>query len=129
MKTNQKKSGRGGARPGSGRHPNPDKAGWVKITCLLKRETVETLHREGGNYFGQYLQHHLERYPLPTKEEYEALRARVPFVRPFGRRKVPVIMSAGGISKFEIKVPKLKLNGPQEFEAALSAALKSGTHA
>jgi hypothetical protein len=123
MKTNQK-SGRGGARPGSGRHPNPDKAGWVKITCLLKRETVATLHREGGDYFGRYLQHHLERYPLPTKEEYVAMLARAPFIKRVGRRKVPVIMSAGGISKFETRVPKLRLDGPQEFEAALSAALK-----
>lgn len=126
----KKKSDRGGARLGSGRPPRPDKADWVKITCLLKRETVATLHREGGDYFGKYLQLHLDRYPLPTKDEYQAMLWRTPILKQVGRRRVPVIISAGGISKFDFDREtakarrKARRNGPKEFEAALSAALK-----
>jgi hypothetical protein len=134
MKTKKKKlntgSGRGGPRPHSGRKPKLDKAQWGKITCILKNETIQTLHDEGGIYFGEYLQAHLDRYPLPTKAEYEAMTNRQPVIQQIRGRKVPVIISAGGLSKFIPKVRKPKgpfarAIDPQKFESALTAALKN----
>jgi hypothetical protein len=60
----------GGWRPGSGRPPKPDRDQWGKVTCKLKRDTIERLRNsatapgeEQTVYFGEYLQWHLEQYP------------------------------------------------------------------
>jgi hypothetical protein len=129
MKTKSKKKppasggGRGGARPNSGRRPKIDKELWGKITCILKKETIQRLHTEGGEYFGEYLQHHLERYPLPSRAEYRALVSRQPLVEQIGRRKVPVIISAGGINTPKVRKPRLA-GAPINIEAAVAAALE-----
>jgi hypothetical protein len=116
-------SGRGGARPNSGRHPKIDKELWGKITCILKKETIARLHTEGGEYFGEYLQHHLERYPLPSRAEYRALVSRQPLVEQIGRRKVPVIISAGGINPPKVRKPRFA-GALINIEAAVAAALQ-----
>jgi hypothetical protein len=129
MKTKSKKklpvsgSGRGGARPNSGRRPKINKELWGKITCILKKETIQRLHTEGGEYFGEYLQHHLERYPLPSRAEYRALLSRQPLIEQIGRRKVPVIISAGGINAPKVRKPRFA-GAPMNIEAAVAAALE-----
>jgi len=118
--------GRGGARPNSGRRPKENKELWGKITCILKKETIARLQTEGGIYFGEYLQHHLERYPLPSRAEYQAIVGRQPLIEQIGRRKMPVIISAGGTS-----TPKVPRGhrwppnvDPKKLEAAVAAALE-----
>jgi hypothetical protein len=122
-KTLRSRSARGGARPNSGRHPKIDKELWGKITCILKKETIKRLHTEGGEYFGEYLQHHLERYPLPSRAEYRALISRQPLIEQIGRRKVPVIISAGGINPPKMRKPRF-VGTPINIEAAVAAALE-----
>lgn len=59
------------ARPKAGRKPKPNKEDWGQITCVLRLETIRALREgAGSNRFGEFLQAHLDRYPLPTKEEY-----------------------------------------------------------
>jgi hypothetical protein len=79
----KKKSTRGGARPNSGR-PRKDPLVWGQITCVLRRDTIEKLKAGCGGaskHFGQFLQDHLDEYPLPSrdlylhKQEIKAIRA------------------------------------------------------
>jgi hypothetical protein len=90
----------------------------------LKKETIRRLHSEGGEYFGEYLQHHLERYPLPSRAEYRALVSRQPLIEQIGRRKVPIIISAGGINTPKVRKPRLAWAPPINIEAAVAAALE-----
>jgi hypothetical protein len=132
MKTKSKKklpvsgSGRGGARPNSGRRPKIDKELWGKITCILKKETIQRLHTEGGEYFGEYLQYHLERYPLPSRAEYQMLMIGRRSLR--GRRKMPIIISAGGTTTPKVskghRWPNNRPLDPKKLEAAVAAALE-----
>lgn len=71
----QKKNGsrKGGARPNSGRRPRDPKV-WGQITCILRRETIEQLRQGCGGaqkHFGPFLQDHLDRHPLPSREMYQ----------------------------------------------------------
>lgn len=84
-----RKSDHGGARRHSGRPPKIDKEKFGQITCVLRQDTIDRL-REGADSrrFGEFLQDHLDRYPLPTRENYLALLRRgVPIHRP--REKKP----------------------------------------
>jgi hypothetical protein len=68
----EQKSTRGGARPNSGR-PRKDPNIWGQITCVLRRDTIQKLKDGCGGaskHFGQFLQDHLDRYPLPSRETY-----------------------------------------------------------
>ena len=80
----KKKSTRGGARPNSGR-PRKDPTIWGQITCVLRRDTIQKLKDGCGGaskHFGQFLQDHLDEFPLPSrdlylhKQEIKAIRAR-----------------------------------------------------
>jgi hypothetical protein len=84
----------GGARPNAGRKPKDDADNYTQVTCVLRNDTLEKL-REGANskFFGAYLQCHLDRFPLPSHEEYLAIRDNVPLYKLIKRRKVPVIIS------------------------------------
>lgn len=53
--------GWGGARQRSGRK----KTGRVQVTCFLRRDTIAELRAAGGRRWSEYLQAHLDRYPLP----------------------------------------------------------------
>lgn len=125
---------RGGARPGSGRPTKEDKSNWGQITCVLRKDTIEKLRagaapKEGvpGKHFGDFLQFHLDRYPLPTREEYLAIRENKPLyveVQPFRakRRKVPLIISAGArVRASRIRRPQPRLS-KKEFTQAILAA-------
>jgi hypothetical protein len=79
-----KKNTRGGARPNSGR-PRKDPTIWGQITCVLRRDTIQKLKDGCGGaskHFGQFLQDHLDEFPLPSrdlylhKQEIKAIRAR-----------------------------------------------------
>jgi hypothetical protein len=61
----KRKDIRGGPRPNSARSPKPDPDLYSKVTVRLCRSTIEHLRRVGGDYFGEFLQSHLDRYPLP----------------------------------------------------------------
>jgi hypothetical protein len=68
---------RGGARPNSGRPPKVDKDKWVEANVRLRRDTVERLREGAGSpLFGKFLQEHLDRHPVPTREEYLRLQTR-----------------------------------------------------
>jgi hypothetical protein len=70
----KRKNGRGGSRLGAGRKGKPDKDAWGYVTCSLKKDTIKRL-REGADsiYIGEFLQKHLDRYPVPTRAEFLAL--------------------------------------------------------
>lgn len=97
----------GGARPGSGRPAKPDPENWVQVTCVLRKDTVQKLREGAGGkqkFFGGFLQFHLDRFPLPTHEEYEAMRQGKPYFRLIKRRKVPVVF-AGNIKAARLAKP------------------------
>jgi hypothetical protein len=91
------REGHGGARPHAGRPPKENKADFVTVCCVLRRDTVDQLRNHGRRrLFGPYLQWVLDRYPLPTEEEYQAARANKALVVQLpNRRRVPMIISAG----------------------------------
>ena len=65
----------GGARSGSGRPRKLDKDKWGQITCVLRHDTIARLKAGAeSRFFGDFLQHHLDRYPLPTRAQYLAIR-------------------------------------------------------
>ncbi len=69
------------ARPNAGRKPKPHKEDWGQITCVLRLDTIRALKEgAGSNRFGEFLQAHLDRYPLPTRLEYMAVREHPPRV-------------------------------------------------
>jgi hypothetical protein len=126
--TNSKKSPsgavfkHGGKRTGAGRKGKTatDRQEWGQITCTLRNETIQKLKEgaakrpgEESRFFGKFLQYHLDRHPLPTWDEYQAIRQQRPLIRKIGRRRVPVIISAG--SKDPIKsVDRRNLPVPEE---------------
>jgi hypothetical protein len=80
----QKSTRRGGARPNSGR-PRKDPNIWGQVTCVLRRDTIQKLKDGCGGaskHFGQFLQDHLDEFPLPSRELYlhkqeiKAIRAK-----------------------------------------------------
>lgn len=85
MQTKRKakaKGKRGGLRPNAGRPPKADKDQWVYANVKLRRDTIVRLREGAGSpLFGKFLQEHLDRHPVPTREEYLRLatrRMRVP---------------------------------------------------
>jgi hypothetical protein len=74
----EQKKRRGGARPNSGRPPkDPNWAdNWGQITCVLRKDTIEKLRQgaggknDGKRFYGKFLQHHLDKFPLPTRQAY-----------------------------------------------------------
>lgn len=142
MTKKKKKPSLGGHRDGSGRKPKENKDDYAQITVILRRETVEKLRAAGGGKFGQFLQFHLDRHPLPTLDEYRYLRElaqlqeqaaedqqqahRRSFVRPFTvrfkGRKIPAIATVPTPDKPRQK----RRQGPvdEAFHEALAKARK-----
>jgi hypothetical protein len=101
-KTNNKKSTHGGARANSGRRPKEHQEDLGKITCMLRRDTIEKLREgAGGRFFGEFLQRHLDRYPLPDRATYIALKNRRPIVIKMRGRNIPTIVSAGAANRIK----------------------------
>jgi hypothetical protein len=101
----------GGARPGSGRPAKPDPENWIQVTCVLRKDTVQKLREGAGGkqkFFGSFLQFHLDRFPLPTHEEYEAMRQNQPHFRLIKRRKIPVVFAGDLKAAREAKPTKVK---------------------
>lgn len=93
MPTNTKKR-RGGPRPNSGRPPKPNKEDYIQVTCVLRKDTVEKLKAGAGGkekFFGAFLQFHLDRFPVPSHEEYLAMKDGKPHFELIKRRRTPVI--------------------------------------
>jgi hypothetical protein len=73
---------------------------WGKVTCVLRLDTIAQLKAGVGSnaknpQFGQFLQRHLDRYPLPTYEQDQALLKKTPIIMTVKRRRTPVLVSAG----------------------------------
>lgn len=85
------KNTHGGFRPNSGRHQKPDKDDYVKITCMLRKDTVEQLRAgSGSRFFGEFLQHLLDQHPIPSRELYLKLgRRNVIIAGVVNRRRAP----------------------------------------
>jgi hypothetical protein len=49
-----------------------------------------------GRFFGAFLQYHLDRFPLPSNEEYAALKTGTRLFKLIKRKRIPVI-SAGRV--------------------------------
>jgi hypothetical protein len=84
-----------------GRPPKADKEQWIQVTCVLRKDTVESL-RAGADskHFGEFLQAHLNRYPPPSREQYLSLNQNVPYYTMVKRNKrVPTLMAAGSLSR------------------------------
>lgn len=98
---------KGGRRPNSGRPLKAQKEKWGQITCVLRLDTIDKL-RSGARSkrFGEYLQYHLDRYPLPSWNEYQALLKRQPLITEIRRRRVPVILTTGGPEPFLPSLPR-----------------------
>jgi len=120
----------GGERKNSGRPPKPNKEAWGQITCVLRKDTIEKLHAGagGGKFFGAFLQHHLDRYPLPSFEDYCAWLKRRPVVRIIQKRRVPVIISAGAKNRIK-RPPRPKTVEDIAFEQAYSEVAESENRA
>jgi len=72
MESKTKQHNRGGARANAGR-PKKDEAIWGKINCVLRKDTIQALRAGCGGkhkHFGEFLQDHLDEYPLPDRETY-----------------------------------------------------------
>lgn len=126
-KTNQSGHGLGGHRDGSGRKPKEDKDDYVQVTVVLRRDTVEKLRAGTGSkanrpQFGQFLQFHLDRHPLPTYEEYRYLRELKPFTVRFKGRKIPAIVTVPTPDKPGQKHPRRPVD--EAFAQALAKARK-----
>lgn len=94
-------SKRGGARIGSGRPRKVNPEDFVQITCVLRKDTVERLREGAGGkqkFFGHFLQFHLDRFPIPTHEEYLAMREGKQLMKLIKRRHVPVVFG-GNVEK------------------------------
>jgi hypothetical protein len=94
----KKASGRGGFRRNSGRPKKVNPDNYVQVTCVLRKDTVEQLRAGAGGkqkFFGAFLQFHLDRFPLPTHEEYVAMRDNLPMTKTLGpkRRNIPVVFA------------------------------------
>lgn len=95
------KKSRGGARPNSGRPRKVNPEDFIQVTCVLRRDTVEQLKAGAGGkqkFFGAFLQFHLDRYPIPSHEEYLAMRDGKPVFALVGRRRTAVL-HAGNLGK------------------------------
>jgi hypothetical protein len=59
-----------------GRPIKPDKHLFAQVTCVLRRETINQLRAlsKSRRFFGEVLQDHLDRYPLPTRQEYRDMQ-------------------------------------------------------
>jgi hypothetical protein len=88
----------GGRRAGSGRLPRPD---WQQITLHLKKDTIQELRQGAAKvkgepgprpHIGAFLQQHLERHPLPTWDEFQALKDQKK-KRGWGGFRAPVIVA------------------------------------
>lgn len=101
----KKKRTHGGSRANSGRPRKVNPEDFVQVTCVLRRDTVEKLRAGAGGkhkFFGGFLQFHLDRFPIPTHEEYIAMKERKQLEKVVGagprRRRIPVIF-AGNVSR------------------------------
>jgi hypothetical protein len=96
MKPNTKKKtarrvdlSHGGLRQGAGRRPRADAEEWGRMHCILKLKTIQALRDgAGAKNFGEFLQWHLDRHPLPTHEVYQCLLHHKPIVTGTGKRRV-----------------------------------------
>jgi len=83
-----------------GRPPKFNKAEFGQITCVLRHDTIAMLRQGAASkHFGEYLQAHLDRYPPPSREEYLALTKGTPFYTTVKRKRIPVLIAAGSLSK------------------------------
>ena len=97
----QEKKSRGGARPNSGRPRKVNPEDYIQVTCVLRKDTVDQLKAGAGGkqkFFGAFLQFHLDRFPIPSHEEYLAMRDGKPLHAIIARRRTPVI-HAGNLRK------------------------------
>jgi|SRR6516164_6479834 len=100
---------RGGARPNAGRPKKMNREDFVQVTCILRKDTVDRLRAGAGGkqkFFGEFLQFHLDRFPLPSHEEYVAVKQRLPLYATIRRRRIPVIIARNHVRK--IRRPKTK---------------------
>ena len=94
-----------------GRPQKIDKDLYGQVTCVLRLDTIERL-KDGADskHFGEYLQHHLDRYPPPSRAQYLALtQGQTQYYTMFKRKRIPVLMAAGGLSKEAKKLAKERL--------------------
>ena len=63
------------ADPG-GRPVKPDKHLYAQVTCILRRDTINQMRAlsKSNRFFGEVLQDHLDRYPLPTRQEHRDMQ-------------------------------------------------------
>lgn len=119
------KKKQGGSRPGSGRPVKMDKDQWGKITCVLRKDTIEKLKSGAASkHFGDFLQWHLDRYPLPKREVYLALLNREPVTMRIKGKPAKVLMSTGSYGSVRLRKPRMTRRPmtSKEFEDAIAAA-------
>jgi hypothetical protein len=88
-----------------GRPEKLDKQLYGQITCVLRKETIQQLKAGAKSRFiGEYLQSHLDRYPLPTHEQY--VSSNVWSVGKYRGRKIPELFIAPSPSKEARKVAR-----------------------
>jgi hypothetical protein len=66
----------GGARAHAGRPPKTDRENWGRVTCILRKDTIDRLREasDNGRFFGEILQSHLDRFPIPSRSQYLSIR-------------------------------------------------------
>jgi hypothetical protein len=82
-RTKRKDKGWGGARVGAGRAGKPDPENWAQVCWFMRKDTIAALKAAAGSgNFGQFLQDHLDKFPIqgsvPSESEREeAIRRRL----------------------------------------------------
>lgn len=96
MPTIKLKKNLGGQRTNAGRPQKLDKHLWGQVTCVLRHDTIARLREGSGSLrFGEFLQHHLDRYPVPSREQYLRIQRRgIPapkarIMRPWNDKRIP----------------------------------------
>jgi hypothetical protein len=69
----------GGARARAGRPPRLDRENWGRVTCILRKDTIDRLRQasDNGRFFGEILQFHLDQFPLPTRAQYLSIKHKI----------------------------------------------------
>lgn len=116
MNTKRKRmiKGRGGARKGAGRPTAKlDPENWTQVTCFLRKTTLAALREGAGSrYFGDFLQDHLDRFRLPTREEYKLSKEGVPWSEI--TRDLPAARAARAQRKAEAEAKRFAKLPPDE---------------
>jgi hypothetical protein len=118
---------RGGSRPNAGRKPwKDDRQEWGRLYCTIKLATINALREAAASTaVGELLQWHLDRHPIPTRQQYLDIVHGVQPAAQIKKRKTPVLVTQGGYGKIlQPRQPRARGGGAKVNLASKSFAAK-----